>query len=300
MDTNYSDLGFRNRLIKQQPNVQLCGYNEKPQDDNKPPFSYVALIYMAISSVPEKKMTLAQIYKYIETNYEYYRTADSKRKQGWQNSIRHNLSLNDCFVKKPKDGVSSAQDRKGNFWSLTPESENMFDNNNYKRRRVRRPPAPMFPQQTQLQLYSQHPWYSIIQQASLSSVMPPSITHPYLPYMTATQLDPDQKDFHANLHLAATDEHTAASLYSSSLTNPLASFMQDPSSDFLSSSTSSGSFSGLAAPIATHAGMDFWSSAGGLAYGDYMGVSSLQSTPPTSSSHPQDPHAPLEFPYPTQ
>ncbi|MFH4974868.1 hypothetical protein AB6A40_001577 [Gnathostoma spinigerum] len=73
--------------------------------------------------------------QYIDTRFPYYRNCDPKRRQGWQNSIRHNLSLNDCFIKKARDGIGPASDRKGNFWTLSPESENMFDNGNFKRRR---------------------------------------------------------------------------------------------------------------------------------------------------------------------
>lgn len=61
----------------------------------KPQHSYIGLIAMAILSSPHKKMVLAEVYEWIMTEYPYFRS----RGAGWRNSIRHNLSLNDCFVK---------------------------------------------------------------------------------------------------------------------------------------------------------------------------------------------------------
>lgn len=98
--------------------------------NEKPPLSYIALIAKAISSSPDGRMTLSEICDYISSNYPYYR----ERFPRWQNSIRHNLSLNDCFVKVPRSPESSG---KGNYWKLDPDAQNMFEDGSLLRRKKR-------------------------------------------------------------------------------------------------------------------------------------------------------------------
>ncbi|KAJ5953425.1 hypothetical protein N7454_000321 [Penicillium verhagenii] len=88
-------------------------------DGTKPPYSYATLIGMSILRAPNRRLTLAQIYKWISDTFSYYKNSDP----GWQNSIRHNLSLNKAFIKqeRPKDDPG-----KGNYWAIEPGMELQF------------------------------------------------------------------------------------------------------------------------------------------------------------------------------
>ncbi|XP_075942715.1 forkhead box protein K2 isoform X1 [Anarhichas minor] len=107
---------------------------DSPKDDSKPPYSYAQLIVQAITLAQDKQLTLNGIYNHITKNYPYYRTAD----KGWQNSIRHNLSLNRYFIKVAR---SQEEPGKGSFWRIDPSSEGKLIEQAFRKRRPRGVPC---------------------------------------------------------------------------------------------------------------------------------------------------------------
>ncbi|KAL0962958.1 hypothetical protein UPYG_G00347700 [Umbra pygmaea] len=79
----------------------------------RPPYSYMAMIQFAINSDENRRMTLKDIYNWIEEHFPYFRNV---AKPGWKNSIRHNLSLHDMFIRE------TAQDGKISYWTIRPEA----------------------------------------------------------------------------------------------------------------------------------------------------------------------------------
>ena len=87
----------------------------KTNPDVKPRLSYGYMIAMALQNSPDTMATLANIYEYIMKVFPYYGRLENKK--GWQNSIRHNLSLHKAFV-KTEFGIG-----KGRFWTIDSEHE---------------------------------------------------------------------------------------------------------------------------------------------------------------------------------
>ncbi|KAK2893008.1 hypothetical protein Q8A67_012996 [Cirrhinus molitorella] len=88
---------------------------EKDKDSltERPPYSYMAMIQFAINSKKNRHMTLKEIYNWIEDHFPYFRNV---AKPGWKNSIRHNLSLHDMFVRE------TSPDGKISYWTIRPEA----------------------------------------------------------------------------------------------------------------------------------------------------------------------------------
>lgn len=100
----------------------------KANSSIKPPYSYSTLIWMAMKESKKNKITLSSIYKWITENFKYYQVADPS----WQNSIRHNLSLNKCFQKVPR---KKDEPGKGGFWRIDPAHADELENGVFKKRR---------------------------------------------------------------------------------------------------------------------------------------------------------------------
>ncbi|CAO1625956.1 unnamed protein product [Parajaminaea phylloscopi] len=99
----------------------------------RPPYSYSSLIAQAISSAPGGRMTLREIYTWISNSYPELYSMDGPDSQGWQNTVRHNLSLNKSFVKVARTAQdiyeacasanpahSQAARGKGGWWTIDP------------------------------------------------------------------------------------------------------------------------------------------------------------------------------------
>lgn len=123
-------------MLQQEENEIV--YVPEPEDmpviedeGGKPGYSYAQLIAMAILRAPNRRLTLNRIYEWIMETFEFYRSDYVK---GWQNSIRHNLSINKSFgkVDRPKDDPG-----KGSYWTIKPGHEAQF----LREKHSKRPPS---------------------------------------------------------------------------------------------------------------------------------------------------------------
>ncbi|CAK7273491.1 Forkhead transcription factor [Sporothrix epigloea] len=151
-------------------------------DGLKPGHSYATLIGMAILRSAGRKLTLSQIYKWISDTFSFYNPQDA----GWQNSIRHNLSLNKAFVKqeRPKDDPG-----KGNYWAIETGMEHLF-----MKDKMARKPLPV----DSLQVMSATVLEPSLPQ--MHSVFQEPALPPQLPPMPVCMIEPSSSAPMANTH----------------------------------------------------------------------------------------------------
>jgi len=100
-------------------NISINISNESVLKQIKPKMSYKKLIMLAIEDSPFKMLKLNDIYEWILGQYPSFKT----NRTGFQNSIRHNLSLNKVFVKVDMPGLANGG--KGNYWTINPKFDEL-------------------------------------------------------------------------------------------------------------------------------------------------------------------------------
>ena len=95
----------------------------------KPKESFIALVAKAMLSTADNSMVLNEVYQWILDNYPYFQTA----KCAWRSSVRHSLSVNECFVKGKR-----AKNGRGFVWSIHPMCIDSFKKGDFDRRTARR------------------------------------------------------------------------------------------------------------------------------------------------------------------
>ena len=85
----------------------------------RPPYSFSCLTFLAIESSERKRLSVKDIYAWIIQHFPYYHSVPSG---SWKNSIRHNLSYNNCFCKVDKNLLAMRDfSGKGSLWCINPE-----------------------------------------------------------------------------------------------------------------------------------------------------------------------------------
>ncbi|KAI0729225.1 hypothetical protein C8Q72DRAFT_778406, partial [Fomitopsis betulina] len=94
-------------------NLTLAMLSDNPIAGEKPNYPYPTLIRAAILGSPRRALTLQGIYRALEDRFAWFRI--HKNDKAWQNSIRHNLSLNKVFRRLQKPITEPG---KGSYWTV--------------------------------------------------------------------------------------------------------------------------------------------------------------------------------------
>ncbi len=105
-------------------NGEIC---ENGKDLDKILPSYTSMIGQAILQSRERKLTLGEIYDFIEQQFP----GIEDRVKGWRNCVRHNLSLHECFLK-----LGPSAHGRGSDWTVHPTYLERFLRGHFRKRIV--------------------------------------------------------------------------------------------------------------------------------------------------------------------
>ena len=115
--TNVHNIGTQNKCV---PTIPFeAPYGSRQQEP------YMEMIAKAIMTSAAQRLLLSHIYAYIQHTYPDFTSS----KGAWKNSVRHNLSVNECFV---KDG--RAPNGRGFYWKIHVACLSNFRRGNFIRR----------------------------------------------------------------------------------------------------------------------------------------------------------------------
>lgn len=89
----------------------------------KPTATFATIIHRALLYLPRGRGTLGEVCNWVAGEWEWFRLNIDA---GWQNSIRHNLSLNKAFLKVPRIPEDDPES-KGSVWIIDPEEGPLFE-----------------------------------------------------------------------------------------------------------------------------------------------------------------------------
>ncbi|KAK1072670.1 hypothetical protein LTR12_009459 [Friedmanniomyces endolithicus] len=112
-DSDFMDVGWDQPDVPQ-PWLDSSGSDEI-NDIDAIEVCYAQLLWRCLKEAPEHTMTLKELYDWVR---EHSQKAKDPKNRGWQNSVRHNLSMNAAFERVPPRESQGV--KKGSLWRLTP------------------------------------------------------------------------------------------------------------------------------------------------------------------------------------
>ena len=127
--TEDSEANNQQDALNQNEGDSALNQQENDVEDSpckKPDCSMVYLLYSILIESPKR---LSEIYQTMIDREDFYKHHPNPKR--WQNSVRHNLSLQDCFVKVPRPTGLRGH---GDQWVVHPLCCDMFSDSKHVRR----------------------------------------------------------------------------------------------------------------------------------------------------------------------